>query len=96
MPASTIHSLPRTLQHSSISAKRTCQLYKMQHFYVNFTFLFDLVHNFFIKTNKKNVFFARKRDDRDAKFHQNLSASLKSRFMSTTTHLSLKFSQLPQ
>ena len=49
----------------------------MQHFYVNFTFPFDLLHNFFIKTNKDNGFFARKRDDRE-EFHQNRSASLKS------------------
>ena len=55
-PTSAIHSLPRTLQHSSISAKRKCQLYKMQHFYVNF-----LVHDIFIKINKDNAFCKKKR-----------------------------------
>ena len=75
MPASTIHSLPRTLQHSSISAKRACHLYKMQHFYDNFTFAFDLAHNFFIKINKKNV-FARKRDDRLSLIQKDLNKPL--------------------
>ena len=74
-PVSTIHSLPRTLQHSSISAKRACQLYKIQHFYVNFTFPFDLAHNFFIKINKKNV-FARKRDDRLSLIQKDLNKPL--------------------
>ena len=65
-----------SLQHSSISAKRTCRLlYKMQQFCVNFTFPFDLAHNFFIKIDKKNV-FTRKRDDRLSLIQKDLNKSL--------------------
>ena len=47
----------------------------MKHFYVNFTFPFDLAHNFFIKINKKNV-FARKRDDRLSLIQKDLNKPL--------------------